>query len=518
MKEHDWFKMMHGKSLDEIAREIPTAENFMHQTIKSLQSRYPLRLLGTSQEGQIYISEEEREVNYHILGAPGEGKSKFIEQSIREDIDKGIGVCLLDPSDKGQTYKEILAYCASIDHEKVLVIDPKLCAETDKFPVIAPLKSKYVKMSVEGVMEAVNILFDTKSQDTPRIRRNLQALLRILAKTGNTIFETQYFSDYKKNAHKRIDILDQLNSNDRDLTTIENLFRSQHHFEQYFYSTINRLDVFWEQPLKAMLSANDGIDFVEMIRDGWVILVNLTPGKYINIEESQLLGVLVISELIQAIDILGDNNWKGVYYLYIDEAARFATHQIDTLLSYKRKSGLRLVLAHHYFKQFDDPKVLNSIKNNARIKLMFDTPNYDDRLEMVKALGYGGNIPTILATYANQNIPKQYAIVRKNKETPVRIRIPDVPAVKINKNKIDLYIEKILSSSWYLSKDQIIKQINVRTIHANSESPGSRKTSHRAAADQASVPAGIRSRREQQSVSESSQEPSDIAEEKPIKI
>lgn len=516
-KKIDYFKIITGKTFEETYR-LPTTEELIEKRIKQLQSKHPLRLLGNSQDGGIYISEEEREVNYHILGAPGEGKSKFLELSIREDIKKGIGVCLLDPSDKGQTYKDILAYCASINHKKVLIIDPKLCAETGKFPAIAPLKRKYVKMSVEGVMEAINILFDSKSQDTPRIRRNLQALLRTLAKTGNTLYETQVFSDYKKDAHRRIDILEKLNSENRDLTTIENLFRSQYHFEQYFYSTINRLDVFWEDPLKTMLSASDGIDFVTMIREGWIILVNLTPGKYINIEESQLLGVLIISELIQAIDILGDNNWKGAYYLYIDEAARFATRQIDTLLSYKRKSGLRLVLAHHYFKQFDNLKVLNSIKNNARIKLMFDTPNYEDRLEMVKALGYGGDIPPILAAYANQNIPKQFAIVRKNKETPVRIRIPDVSPVKISQNRLDSYVEELLKNKWYLSKDQMIKQINDRTVQANTTRAQPRKVDDRKTTGKTAIPAGIRAREHQQSVSTSDEKPQDSRKKRTIKI
>jgi hypothetical protein len=513
----DYFKIITGKTFDETYR-LPTTDEIIKRQIKQLQSKYPLRLVGTSQEGQVFISEEEREVNCHILGAPGEGKSKFLESSIRQDIDRGIGLCLLDPSDKGQTYQDILSYCAKIDYKKVLIIDPKLCAAAQKYPCLAPLKRKYAKMSVEGVMETVNILFDTKSSDTPRIRRHLQALLRILAKTGNTLFETQYFSDYKRDADKRYEILYRLNPEDRDLSTIENLFRSQYHFEQYFYSTINRLDLFWEEPLKTMLAANSGIDFVKLIREGWVILVNLAPGKYINPEESQLLGVLIISELIQAIDILADSGWKGVHYLYIDEAARFATPQIDTLLSFKRKSGLRLVLAHHYFKQFDNQKVLNSIKNNARIKLMFDTPNYDDRLEMVKALGYGGDIPPVLAAYANQNIPKQHAVIRKNKESPVRIRIPDVEPVKINKDKLDSYIEKILASEWYLTSEQITKQINARSVPKNSKGSQYRKASDRKADNKTSLPGGIQSRREQQSVSKSSQKSSDAKDEKPIKI
>ena len=58
-------------------------------------------------------------------------------------------------------------------------------------------------------------------------------------------------------------------------------------------------------------------------------------------------------------------------------------------------------------------------------------------VEMSKALGYGNNIPPMMASYANQNLPKQYAIIKKGKEEPVRVRIPDVPDITIRKELFD---------------------------------------------------------------------------------
>lgn len=80
---YNFFKMMHSKTLDEVASEVPLADNTVYRAMKQLNSRCPLRLLGRSQAGDVYVSEEEREANYHILGAPGEGKSKFLEFNIR---------------------------------------------------------------------------------------------------------------------------------------------------------------------------------------------------------------------------------------------------------------------------------------------------------------------------------------------------------------------------------------------------------------------------------------------------
>ncbi len=157
-KEYDFFKMMHGKTIDEVGREVPSADDTVDRAIKQLKSRYPLRLLGKSQEGDQYISEEEREANYHILGAPGEGKSRFLEYNIRQDIHLGNGLCLLDPSEFGDTCKKILRYCALKGIANVVYIDPATIRH-GKVACIQPLNPHYVKQSVDGVMETVNSVF-----------------------------------------------------------------------------------------------------------------------------------------------------------------------------------------------------------------------------------------------------------------------------------------------------------------------------------------------------------------------
>lgn len=485
----DYFKALTGKSYkDAFGRKRRPYGESLDLIWKRGKTKYDLRLLGTG-EKEMWISEEERAANFHILGEPEQGKSKFLEYHIRRDIDMNNGLCLLDPSDAGDTCRKILSYCAQNGTKKVVYISPDTLARYDKIACLKPLQSKAVKQSVEGVMEALNILFNSKSTDTPRIRKNLSVLLRLLAKNDLTITESEIFADYQD--IRNLEFI----KDDRDSRTLKTVFKSAYGWEQNFSSTINRLDAFWQEPLSLMCGADTGIDFTKMISEGWVILVNLYPTRNFTIENTQLLGVLIISQIIQAIDNLNSWGWKGVHYLYIDEAGRFATPQIDTVLSYKRKSGLRLMLAHHYFDQFEDKKVMHSIKQGARIKVMFNTSSYQDRLEMVKDLGYGGDIPHVLATYANQNILKQYAIIKKNKETPVRVRVPDAPDIKISKDELDKYIEELLKQPWYLTKEQITEQINnrvtnyepTRTPRPDSKTPDPRTAPHRQSNSKAGV-------------------------------
>lgn len=494
----DFFKLITGKTFDETYR-LPDLDGVVKRQIKKTRSSYPLRFLGKGKE-EVWISEEERAANFHILGAPGEGKSKFIESQIRKDIDAGNGLCLIDPSEGGDTVRNVLSYCAQIDYQKVILIDPGIISDYGRVPRIEALNPKAVKRSTQGVMEALNILFDAKSTSTPRIRRYLTALLRILASRHLTLKEARYFSDYHRDKEERASIL----GSDRDSSAIRNVFRSEYKYDNFFSSSVNRLDALWQEPLASILSNTDGINFIQAVSEGWVILVNLSPYKLTE-DEARLLGIIVMSQIIQAVDALFNRSWKGVFYLYIDEVGRFATPQIDTLLSYKRKSGLRLVLAHHYFDQFEDKKVLNSIMNNARIKMMFDTPSYEDRLKMVKALGYGGDIPPLMAQYANQNVPKQYAIIRKNKEAPVRIRIEDVKPYPPAQKE---YIEKILSQPFY--KD-------ARSLPADSQNFEPRKMDDTETTSVSDVPEGV-SEGVEKTIRPDNKKPPKSAPKRPIKI
>ena len=207
---------------------------------------------------------------------------------------------------------------------------------------------------------------------------------------------------------------------------------------------------------------------------------------------------------------MASNNWKGVFYQYVYEAGRFATPQIETLLSYKRKSGIRLYLAHHHYDQFEDKrKVLSSIENNTGVKLMFNTRSFDDRMRMIKSLGYGGNIPDALAVYANSDLPKQHAVLKKNKESPVRIKIPDVEDAP---GATKEYIEKLLNQPFY--KDA---RDYVRSAPKNTESAQSGKVDDAKTDRTPSLPRAVPGKLET-GVRPDNKKPPDASPKRPLKI
>ena len=55
-------------------------------------------VLGFDPDGsQVQVSQSSRREGMYIIGATGTGKSTFLENLILQDINQGLGVCLLDP-------------------------------------------------------------------------------------------------------------------------------------------------------------------------------------------------------------------------------------------------------------------------------------------------------------------------------------------------------------------------------------------------------------------------------------
>jgi hypothetical protein len=152
---------------------------------------------------------------------------------------------------------------------------------------------------------------------------------------------------------------------------------------------------------------------------------------------------------------------------------------------------------------------------------MFNVSSYKDRLEMTEDLGYGGDLHPILASYANQNIPKQEVVIKKDKKTPVRITLPFVPDIskkEVSDEMINDYLKQVLSQEFYKTKEEIYNQINARSISQNITSPQSRKVDDRKTANTPTVPTGILAREQQQSVSKGDEKPKDPPKKRTIKI
>jgi hypothetical protein len=385
----------------------------------------------------------------HIIGTTGEGKSKFLEHLIREDINRGNGLCFFDPSDRGDTVYKILSYCEKIGHKKVLLIDPHHKYTRRK---VCPLNlfGNYPEASVAKIMDTLRVLYgQAEWSSTPIIRRYLKAVLTLLWNAGATLPDALYFTEpiYRE---QREQILQATAYDNRHRAMVEYAFKHQPTFMQY-QSTVRRLEEIFHPVISLMLGSQEGINFPKLISEGWVILVNLYEWYGIEHMHTRLLATAIINEIIESVDRLRSNGWKGVYYLYIDEAGEYATESLTKVLTYKRKSGIRLVLAHQFDDQFPDKKIFKAIQNLCKIKVAFYVPDPDDRLRIVKAM-YGGELSDREVSYSLSNLRKQHAVIKLPKQPPAIARVPDVQDLNpVSEN----YLNFIYSNPVYKSPQEI---------------------------------------------------------------
>jgi DNA helicase HerA-like ATPase len=190
----DYFKAITKKDWNAATR-IPTAEESITKLQQAVQSKFPLRKLGFADSGPVLLTEEDRESHIHVLGSPGEGKSKFLELLLRQDIDLGYGACLLDPSDNGDTMYKVLKYAIKNKHKKIVIIDPHDADTFNCVPAINPIHYSAPTPAVIGnFMDSVRVLWGQSSfTDTPRIQKYLPAVIATIHASGYTLAEVRWF-------------------------------------------------------------------------------------------------------------------------------------------------------------------------------------------------------------------------------------------------------------------------------------------------------------------------------------
>lgn len=484
------FRKLTGKRIEDLVS--PTFQDIRNRLEKELKSHHPVRELGRTQEGAAYFTEEDRESHIHILGSPGEGKSKFLEHLIRQDIDRGYGACLLDPSDNGDTAYKILRYCAKIGFEKVCLIDPHhRYGDFSVVPVINPLHEGAPPSAVIGdMMDTIRTLWGTKDfAETARIQKYLPAVLYTLHKGGYTLHESLYFTDHSNLTYMRhrMEMLDKLHPLDRHRITLEEVFRTRTFYLNEFSSSIRRIEPFLEDTMKLMFGGKTGINFSKMVSQRWLILCNLDPQGIFGQEHQRLIGTAIINEITYAIHRLREHGWKGVYYLYIDEVGDYATPKLAYLLDKKRKSGLRVTLAHQGFDQIGDSQVLSSIYRSTKTKVLFNTKDPSDQKKMI-AMMYGGELNSEQTRYALMQLKKQHAIIKVDKGDPAVTRIPDIPNVNIDQKVLSDFISKLYQQPWYHHPGAVLEEINARFKETKPGRPRARTNEEKRSDTQISIP------------------------------
>jgi hypothetical protein len=348
------------------------------------------------------IKRADRRAHVYVIGKTGTGKSTLLETLIRQDMENGEGLALLDPHgdlvDKllmavAEQRKGDLIYFNVTDRENLLGFNP--------LERVSPEKRS---LAAAGLLDAFKKIWsDSWGPRLEHILRN--AFLALLDQPEATLADVPRLLDdpaYRRETCSRVN-----NSQVRDFWLRE--------FENYpprlkaeaIAPIQNKVGAFLTDPLlnRILTQRKSVFDLRRVMDERKILLVNLAKGK-IGADASALLGALLVTKIGLAGLSRADapEESRRDFYLYLDEFQNFATLSLANMLSELRKYRVNMILSHQYLSQLD-AQVRDAILGNTGTIVSF-------RLGLTDAEMLGGEFYPFFSARDLINLPNYNIYLR----------------------------------------------------------------------------------------------------------
>ncbi len=313
---------------------------------------------GTST--RVFLTDDDRLRHLYVIGQTGTGKSGFLRTLIKQDIDRGAGVCFIDPH--GSDVEEVLANIPEHRLQDVIYFDP-----ADTRAVLGLNMLEYDPRFPEQKTFVVNELFsifkklysnspESMGPAFEQYFRNATMLVMEDPATGNTLLDiSRVLADARyrevKLSRSKNPVVNQFW---REIATKAQGDAALGNIVPYI---TNKFDIFTANDIMRPIIAQQtsAIRMREIMDNRKILLVNLSKGKLGDIN-ANLIGMILVGKTLMAalsrVDALASD--LPHFYLYIDEFQNITTDSISAILSEARKYKLSLNIAHQFIAQLDE--------------------------------------------------------------------------------------------------------------------------------------------------------------------
>ena len=308
------------------------------------------------------IKREDRRRHLYVLGKSGSGKSKMLELLIKNDIEHGHGVGVLDPH--GDLVDEILEIIPEHRKDDVIIFDP---SDLDFPASFNPLEqvSEELKMRVTiGFIEIFKKLFG--SNWSPRLEHVLRyTTLALLDTPGTTVLSIlKMLSD--KNYRQMI--VRNINDNVvKNFWVNEFAGWSEKFDNEAITPLLNKVGQFVATNMIRNIVGQpiNKFDFRDFMDNKKIVLMKISKG-ILGEENASLLGAIAVTKIYQAAMSRADipERDRVDFYFYVDEFHNFATDTFDEILSEARKYRLNLTIANQFLGQLT-PLIRKTVFGNV---------------------------------------------------------------------------------------------------------------------------------------------------------
>jgi hypothetical protein len=344
-----------GLSIDELSH-VPFDEQYVNYGLEIG------KIEGNNFVDTLRIPGALRSTHIYMVGASGAGKSSLLKNLLIQDIQNGMGLCVIDPH--GDLVNGLIPFLDDrIEHTVLLDLE-----DTDHMLAYNPLERREGVLVAEQVAKLI-LAFKRIWEDSwgARMEDILRHTLALLIENGYTLNEFERVltdSDFRNLLLEKSQI---------DQTKEYFLYRyntwNPRDRALFIESSLNKISAFMaDRRIGARLSQTKSSFVIKDIMDsGGILLVNLAKGRLAG--NADLFGSLVMADIEMSF-LTRKEDERRPFALYVDEFQNIATESFGTVLAEARKYGLCLTVAHQSLKQLDD-KLVSLILGNAQTQIYF---------------------------------------------------------------------------------------------------------------------------------------------------
>jgi hypothetical protein len=321
----------------------------------------------------VRLSPDQRVRHTHIIGASGTGKSTLLFNLIRQDIENGDGVAVLDPH--GDLVDKVLGVIPQNRIADVVLVDPSDTEYPIGFNILSAHSELEKNLLASDLVSVFRRLSTSWGDQMDIVLRN--AILAFLESTvGGTLSDLRRF-------------LIEPAFRNQFLTTVRDPEVVYYWVKVFPHLTgsksigpvLTRLQTLLSQKsIRLMVSQPENrLDFGQIMDTGKIFLAKLPQGL-MGTEDSYLFGTLLVSKFqqlamsrqAQAMSLRRD------FWLYIDEFDNFITPSMAEILKGARKYRLGLTLAHHELHQLErNADVGSAVMSHPATRIVFRVGDED---------------------------------------------------------------------------------------------------------------------------------------------
>ena len=347
------------------------------KSAKGVGAPPPLELLetGVNLIGQVifrgqkklvyFNTREDRRRHFYLIGQTGVGKTALLREMIRQDIEKGEGVGVIDPH--GELIEATLANIPPERFEDVVLFEPFNLERPTGLNMLEYETPEQKDFAVQEMIAIFYKLFPPEiigPMFEHYMRNAMLALMADRENPGTLVEIPRIFTDPEFLEERLQHVTDPVVRNFWLKEWQQTTGATRSDMLGYVVSKVGRF-VENEMMRNIIGQSHSGFNLSKIMDEGKIFLANLSKGLTGEVNSS-LLGLILVSKMQMAAMRRArvPEEQRRDFYLYIDEFQNFTTDSIATILSEARKYRLNLIMAHQYIPQLK-PEIRDAVFGNV---------------------------------------------------------------------------------------------------------------------------------------------------------